>query len=131
LISEQFPKKTLTDLATDRTGGSFWYLASIYSQHPRGFDAAYQEALDYAAILLRAGIYAFSPIVHSHPVASERAGLDGGSHNLWMPLDIAILKGSHGLLIAPQDGWRLSKGIEMEINAAKVNDIPIFLLELQ
>jgi hypothetical protein len=108
---------------------TFWYLATVYSSYPEGKEAARKEALAYANMLIQAEVPTFSPVVHSHPIAEETANLPAFSHLIWMPQDLAILRGASGLLIAPMLGWRLSKGIGIEVEEAKRLGLPIYILD--
>ena len=114
---------------THLAGGTFWYLATPYAKHVHGKEEAFKEAARAAGLLIQHGVHVFSPIAHSHPIA-ELCNMEKDSHDLWMPLDLAILKGSNGVLVNPIPGWRISKGIEMEINAARELGLPVYRLDM-
>lgn len=95
-----------------------YYMASVYTQFPKGLEQAYIEASKSAAMLLKRGLNVFSPIAHSHPIALY-GGIDKIDHDFWMRLDIAILDECAGLLVVMMPGWRESKGIAAEIKHAR------------
>jgi hypothetical protein len=125
MILYNFPTVKLQEIKEVNT---FYYLASPYSIYPEGREQAFKEALAYTNILLRAGIPVFSPIVHSHPLATLSNAPDCNDYDVWLGLDKAILRGANGMLIVPMIGWRLSKGIAMEIEEANRVRIPISIL---
>jgi hypothetical protein len=129
-INDSFPLKTLRELAEEEIPATFYYLATPYAKYVDGREKAFEEALSYANILLQAGVPVFSPIVHSHPIATKTNGLDAEDYDTWLTLDKSILRGSSGVLIAPMIGWRLSKGIAMEIEEANLRRLPVFLLDM-
>lgn len=132
MITEQFPITTLVDLSRDWGCGTsahtFWYLASPYARYCEGKEQAYKVACQYAHDLIRSGVPVFSPIAHSHSIATV-CEMDKDSHDLWMPQDLAILRGANGVLIAPMAGWRFSKGVAMEIDMARELGKPIYILD--
>ncbi len=56
--------------------------------------------------------------------------MDLSSHDLWMPEDLAVLRGSNGVLINPIPGWRLSKGVAMEVSEAHALGKPVYCLDI-
>jgi len=101
---------SLRDLAP---AGSYWYLASPYSAHPRGIFRAAREACEAAAYLIARGVRLYCPIAHTHSIAIC-GGLDPGDHDLWLPADRPFIDGACGLIVLMLDGWDKSKGIEFE-----------------
>lgn len=95
---------------------SYWYLATVYSKHPDGIDAAHVMACRAAADLIRAGIPVFSPIAHTHPIAIHGA-IDPLDHSIWLPADAPMMAGARGLIVYCSEGWRDSYGIGEEIKA--------------
>jgi len=100
------------------------YLASPFS-HPdpavrrRRFKAAARAT----ARLLLAGVDAFSPVVHSAPVAA--CGLDDMDHTFWMRVDRPYLEWCHMVMVLTLDGWRESRGVHVEIAQARGMNKPI------
>jgi hypothetical protein len=127
MIREDFPIRTIESLAASRIE-TFWYAASPYAKYRLGKEAAFEDACLWAAKLIKAGVPVFSPIAHSHSIATI-ADMDKDSHDLWMPQDLAILRGAQGVLILPIDGWLESKGVAMEVADAWRQDKPVFLID--
>ncbi len=105
-------------------GKPLWYLASPYSHPDAGVMAArFQAACEATGLLLAAGILAWSPIAHSHPVAQR--------HNLprewefWQVIDFALLARCDGLIVLALDGWETSRGVQAEITEAARRNMPI------
>ena len=102
------------------------YLASPYS-HP---DATVREAR-YAAACKKAAQYTskgqavFAPIVHSHPLVPYMDPNDCMNFDLWMKLDLPLLKDAQELHVLCIDGWRDSRGVKREIEFAEQCGIPV------
>lgn len=103
---------------------SILYLSSPYS-HPNAsvrqnrFDAACRVA----GRLMEEGYIVFSPIAHSHPIGQIMGkALD---HEFWMRQCIALLRKSDEFAILTIDGWEMSKGIQQELEMAKLLHIPV------
>lgn len=94
---------------------SLYYLASPYSKYPGGTAAAFAEVCRISAKLVSQGWKVFSPIAHSHPIATF-GGLDALSHELWLGLDVAFLARCDGMIVVQMDGWQESYGVQWEIN---------------
>jgi hypothetical protein len=96
--------------------GDLWYLGTPYTRYPHGLDAAAAEAARNAGLLIRAGVNAYSPIVHGHAVA-RAAMLDPLDAALWMMLNEPVMAVAHGLIVCMMDGWHGSAGLRAEIRA--------------
>lgn len=105
---------------------SFYYLASPYSKHPKGTQAAFERACEATAILLAAGVPVFSPIAHSHSV-SEIGHLDG-DHGFWMNVDFPYMDAALGLIVLMDEGWEDSKGVTEEIGVFACLHKPIYYM---
>lgn len=95
----------------------FWYLATPYSKFPGGIEAAWRLACREAGLLIRHGIPTYSPIAHSHAIASV-TGMDPGCHDIWLPVDLPLLDASRGVIVLMAPGWQESKGMAMEMDRA-------------
>ena len=89
------------------------YLASPYS-HP---DAAvrerrFREVAAAAGRMMRTGIFPFSPIAHTHPIAVE-CDLPKG-WDFWERFDRAFIARCSELWVLTLDGWQDSKGVTAE-----------------
>lgn len=103
------------------------YLATPYTLFDKGLEQAFIEAAEITAKLLKRGLFVFSPIAHSHCVASHGA-MDPKDHALWMPLDMAILDRCDALLVVMMPGWRESRGVTEEIARATETGKPVTYL---
>lgn len=105
---------------------SFIYIASPYS-HP---DAAVRQERHVAACKKAAqyaanGIPHFSPIAQSHPVADYMAEEKRMDFELWMKLDLPLLRMASELHVLCIEGWRSSRGVTREIEYATTLGIPV------
>lgn len=101
------------------------YLATPYTRHPDGIEAAFQEAAKIAARLMLSGMKVYSPIAHTHPLAIY-GGLDPLDHSIWMPFDQAMMDRSDVLIVAHMYGWQESYGVAEEIRIFEEVGKPIF-----
>jgi nucleoside 2-deoxyribosyltransferase len=92
------------------------YLASPYS-HPDATvrDARFQAVCRAAAALIRAGQHVFSPIAHSHAIATYGLPTDWA---YWESAARAHLETSDEVVVLTLDGWRESIGVAAEIAIA-------------
>jgi nucleoside 2-deoxyribosyltransferase len=108
---------------------SFVYIASPYS-HPdaevrqQRHIAACKKAAQYA----KKGIPHFSPIAQSHPVADFMDEAQRMDFDLWMKLDLPLLRMASELHVLCIDGWRQSRGVAREIEYADALGIPVKLV---
>jgi len=102
----------------------FWFLGSPYSKYPGGIDAAFDAVVQARGKLVRAGVTAFSPIIHSHPVA-KACGIDPHDHSIWLPSERPMLDAACGLIVAMLDGWPNSVGLGEEIRLFRIAGKPI------
>lgn len=105
---------------------SYIYLASPYS-HPEASVrqerhlAACKKSAQYA----NKGIPHFSPIAQSHHVADHMAEEKRMDFDLWMKLDLPLLRMASELHVLCIDGWRQSRGVTREIEYADQLGIPV------
>lgn len=104
------------------------YLASPYTKFPGGLDAAFAAAAALTARLREANIFAFSPIVHSHPLALY-GNLDPLDLSLWYPHNELMMDRCDVLLVAHLPSWEESIGIQYEIEFFEKAFKPIFDLD--
>jgi hypothetical protein len=104
----------------------FIYLASPYS-HPdhEVREARYRAACRKAAQYARKGIAVFAPIVHSHPLVPYMDAAQCMDFDLWMKLDLPLLKAADELHILCIDGWRASRGVTREVEFATQIGVPV------
>ena len=72
---------------------------------------------------MAAGVYVFSPISHTHPIA-EAGSLPTG-WEFWEAYDNIMLSRCTKLIVLMLDGWKESKGVAAEIKIAEKLGIPI------
>ena len=107
---------------------SFWYLATPYSKYPGGIEEAFRLACRATADLIRAGIRAYSPIAHTHPVAIH-GGIDPYDHRIWLTADEPFMHAACGLIVLKAESWELSYGISEESKAFEKAGKPIVYME--
>jgi len=108
---------------------SMWYLATVYSKHPDGLEAAFQMASRAAGRLLQRGVCVYSPIAHTHPIAIH-GGLDPYDHGIWLPFDEKMMQRCDGILVLRTAGWETSKGINAELAYFGRQNKPIYYTDL-
>lgn len=101
-----------------------WYLATPYTQHPRGFGAAYTDACLISAGLMQRGVEVFSPIAHSHGIAAH-SSIGETDHEFWLRYDLLLVDVCLGLIVVEIDGWEQSYGISVEVAEFKRQGKPI------
>lgn len=103
------------------------YLATPYSHSdPAVREARYRKALEYAALLLRMGAFVYSPIAHTHVIATDFE-LEN-SFEFFKGFDFAMIERCDILAVAQIDGWRESVGIAAEIEYAVSLHKPVVYL---
>jgi nucleoside 2-deoxyribosyltransferase len=105
----------------------FWYLATPYTNHPDGHEAAFLEACETAALLIRSGVPVFSPITHSHSIAACLPGYQ--THDFWMNVDKPFMRTAFGAIVVRMKGWRESRGVAYEIEFFQSRGKPVFYIE--
>ncbi len=103
------------------------YLASPYSHaDPAQMEARFQCVCQLAAMMMRRGLFVFSPIAHSHPIAmADKAIPQTSECDFWEKYDRVILERCDRVVVAMFDGWKYSKGIAAEIRYAIALGKPI------
>lgn len=94
------------------------YLASPYShEDPKVKVERFQQAVKAVGKLVKKGIYVFSPVVHSHPVAWH-CKLPG-DWEYWGVVDRKMLVCCDELWVLALPGWSKSRGVKEEIGWAR------------
>lgn len=113
-----------------------YYLASPYrSFHVETLDkywrleSAFEAAATAAGILAAEGIFTFSPIAHSHPVA-EYSSLDGTKNEPWYTWNVMLMQRMDAMIVAQFGGWDESHGIRFEIDWFVNNNKEVHYLSL-
>ncbi len=99
------------------------YLASPYTHDdPVVREQRFDAACAAAAWLMRAGLFVYAPIAHSHPLV--RFGLPI-EWEFWQAHECEHMKRCDELLVLTLDGWKTSRGVQAEIDLAIEMDLPI------
>jgi ParB/RepB/Spo0J family partition protein len=90
------------------------YLASPYSADKDAIKKKrFEAACEAAARLLSQCVMIFSPIAHSHPIAT--IGCTPTSWEFWEKYDKTILDKCDSMIVLQLDGWEESVGVKAEI----------------
>jgi len=101
------------------------YVASPYSHpDPDVQELRWRAVCAYVAMLMREGYHAFSPVCHSHPIA--KAGGLPGDWQFWQDQDLAFLGVCDKVHVLKLDGWRESRGVAAEVEAAEAMGLPVY-----
>ena len=106
----------------------YLYLGSPYSKYETGIEGAFHDICVISADLIRLGVPVFSPIAHSHPIATA-GKIDPLSHDIWLPVDEPLMRRADGMIIVGMKGWEASYGIQKEIEFFEENRKPIFFMD--
>lgn len=118
----------MSDITDLRIASGYWYICSPYSKYPTGLEDACVAVARFAGKLILAGIPIFSPIAMFHPIALA-ADIDPLDHKIWLPADKPLFDRAHGVLVAALPGWRESHGIGVELEWAREQGKPRFLID--
>ena len=100
------------------------YLAGPYTGQEEN---SFKILTQYAARLMLSGYAVFSPITHSHPIATQNKM--PGSWEFWAGQDLAILQSCDTLMVLKMPGWEKSLGVTAEIKEAKFHGLEILYLD--
>lgn len=104
--------------------GELVYLAAPYSHpDPAVREARFQEINRVAGSLMAAGIFVFSPISHTHPIAEAHAL--PGSWEFWEAYDRAMLSRCSRVIVLQLEGWEASVGVAAELALAAEFALPV------
>lgn len=109
--------------------GADLYLATTYTKYPPGIEQAFKDACALCGTLLTRGLFTYSPIAHTHPIAIH-AGLDPMDHEIWLPFDRVRMDKADAILVAKMDGWQDSFGIAYEVDVFRSAGKPIYYLDV-
>ena len=123
-VNDNAPQTTLADLV----GAGVVYVATPYTDYPYGHAAASYDAARVTAALMRMGICAYSPIVHSHAVAHV-GGLDKVDGEFWQRMDAPMVEAADACIVVKMPGWDTSKGVTHEIAEFTAAGKPIVYLD--
>ena len=99
------------------------YLASPYSHESEAIkEKRFELVCEYAAGLMKQGLFVYSPIAHTHPIS--RYGLPG-DWDFWESYDTLMISKCDEIKVLQIPGWQESKGVQAEIQLAKELNKPI------
>lgn len=100
------------------------YLSIPYSSvdHQESFETANR----ITARLYKMGKVVYSPISHSHPIATQES-LPGG-FKFWEKIDKCFIDWCDYMVVVKMDGWKESKGVHKEIEYCRSLKKPIVYL---
>lgn len=103
------------------------YLAVPYSDpDPAVREERFHVVNEAAAVLMGQGLYVFSPISHTHPIAA--AGALPLGWDFWEGYDREMLSACGALVVLCLDGWNRSTGVTSEIAIAEELGLPVFFV---
>ena len=79
------------------------------------------------ADLMKAGNVVYSPITHSHPIATME-DMPHDDHDFWMRQDLPMLDCCNIMAVVKLDDWYNSKGVKRELMGAADIGIPVIYL---
>ena len=89
------------------------YLACPYSDPDQSVrEARFREANRAAAIFMNDGHIIFSPISHSHPIASQNELPKG--YDFWKTMDESFIEWCDEVWVLKMPGWDKSEGVARE-----------------
>jgi hypothetical protein len=113
----------------DHSNRPLVYLACPYSHPDRQvrLQRFWQANVAAAALMTKRHELVFSPISHTHPIATD-ACLPLG-WEFWERYDRAVLSVCHKVYVLALEGWEQSKGGTAELEIARQMGIPIEILD--
>lgn len=112
---------------TDANADDLIYLASPYSHvEPSIRHQRFLDVVAVAAQMMNDGVFVYSPIAHTHPMAvSHKMPL---GWEFWARYDEAMIRRCNALWVLMLDGWRKSVGVNAEMEIARRMRIPIHFI---
>lgn len=104
------------------------YISTPYSLYVDGIEAAFIDSCKVTARLISAGVKAYSPIAHTHPVAIH-GGLDALDHGFWLSFNETMMDAADACAVAMMSGWHYSKGIDHEIAFFRARGKPVIFID--
>jgi len=103
------------------------YVAVPYShKNDATRNLRFEMVTEFTARLYRAGLNAYSPITHTHPLA--KYGLPETT-DFWLGFDFEFLRSCKQLWVLSLAGWEKSEGVSKEIEFAETNALPVFKVD--
>lgn len=107
------------------------YLAAPYSHQNAAIQLSRVEQINIAAMtLVEAGFAVFSPISHSHPIASTRPSTKD-DHKMWLEQDDEFMSWADALVILTLPGYEESEGVKYEKEWFALQGLPITYMSME
>jgi hypothetical protein len=106
------------------------YFSTPYTKYEDGIEEAHREAARLSGKLLNNGVRFFSPICHSHPIATY-GGIHPLDSQLWLNFDEANMGVCDAILIGKMKGWQHSYGVNWEYKYFLERGLPVYFLNTQ
>ena len=106
------------------------YLAVPYTHKDRYVRVArWIAANKAAAVMMAKGLYVFSPISHTHPIAEASDGTLPLGWDFWEGFDRQYLNVCKKIVVLKIPGWDTSTGVTAEIKIGNEAGIPVEYME--
>lgn len=106
------------------------YLACPYSAPTKQLEVRrFDIANRVAGYLMSKGYIVFSPLSHSHPIATYPYADLPRTHAFWLEQDFHWLDACEILVIINTTGWEFSYGVQQEVSFARAKEMPIYLID--
>lgn len=109
---------------------NLYYLAAPYTDPSESVRNDRVQCADIVAAWLmeKHGFCIYSPLTHSRNIVPHLAPETVADHRFWMKQCLPMVKAASGLILLPLPGWKDSKGVRMEVEAAQAVMMPIYRL---
>lgn len=104
------------------------YVATPFTLFPGGPEWAFVQASQLTARLVQMGVRAFSPIVHSFPLA-KHGGIDPLDGAFWLAADKPFMGACDVLAVGALPTWEKSTGIKIEVETFLNAGKPVYHLD--
>ena len=102
------------------------YLASPYTNDSaKIMESRFRTVSNIAARLFKQGYHVFSPIAHSHQIATA-LGHQGIGFDTWRQFDLRMLRLCDAFAFCNMAGWETSVGLKAEFLEAQELELPIY-----
>lgn len=107
---------------------NLYYLAAPYTDPSASVRNDRVQCADLIAAWLMElhGFCIYSPLTHSRNIVPHLAPETVANHRFWMKQCLPMVKAASGLIFLPLPGWKESKGVRMEIEAARAVMMPLY-----
>lgn len=108
----------------------YFYISNPYNGTDEQKEMRAEMAARVCGLLLKRGVFAWSPIVHNHAMMKTFNQFTLEERQTWMlEFDFSLLKASCGMVVLTIEGWEQSFGVGKEIELCKDLGLPILHLD--